>query len=62
MSDLAIGIDEQPRGLAIAQLNIEDSSFIKVDWIELRLDVPLEEKVYLAYLSALQYATEIKPL
>ena len=60
--NLAVGIDAQPRGLAITQLNLQDSSFIKVDWKELRLDVPIEEKIFGAYITALKYVKEYKPV
>ena len=59
-NSIAVGIDAQPRGLAVAQLSLEDGAFISVDWYETNGDT-LESKISQAHMVAQELATNLRP-
>jgi hypothetical protein len=57
---VVVGVDAQPRGLAVAQLHLETGNFICVDWVPTG-GTKLEEKIYLAYEAAHEVAELLRP-
>jgi hypothetical protein len=60
-SSIALGIDAQPRGLAVAQLDLETGRFIAVDWHPLPVPLRLEETVSRIGQIAANVAGNLKP-